>query len=260
MRNTMETEEGDMNTAKSTIGPIMAGVAVAMLIVAGATSKADASSDVLSLDSKQRGIIPIAAFTASGEVNKLKPALVEGLDAGLTVNEIKEILVQMYAYAGFPRSLNGLNAFMEVLDGRKAKGIEDTVGRDASPVPADLDRDRYGARVQASLAGHSKILPLGKWQQFSPIIDTFLKEHLFADIFVRDVLDMQGRELATIAALANMSGTSGQLRFHFGAAMNTGLSARQMTDFVAVLRSEVGKRVADDAATLLAEVLKARGN
>jgi 4-carboxymuconolactone decarboxylase len=32
----------------------------------------------------------------------------------LTVNEIKEILVQMYAYAGFPRSLNGINAFMAV--------------------------------------------------------------------------------------------------------------------------------------------------
>jgi hypothetical protein len=25
------------------------------------------------------------------------------------VNEIKEILVQMYAYAGFPRSLNGIH-------------------------------------------------------------------------------------------------------------------------------------------------------
>ena len=30
------------------------------------------------------------------------------------------------------------------------------------------------------------------------------------------------RELATIGALANMAGTEGQLRFHFGAALNTG--------------------------------------
>jgi hypothetical protein len=41
-----------------------------------------------------------------------------------------------------------------------------------------------------------------KWPLFSPAIDTFLKEHLFADIFVRDVISHQDRELATIAALA----------------------------------------------------------
>ena len=49
--------------------------------------------------------IPIAAFTANGDLEKLRTALSAGLDAGLTVNEIKEILVQMYAYVGFPRSL-----------------------------------------------------------------------------------------------------------------------------------------------------------
>jgi 4-carboxymuconolactone decarboxylase len=57
------------------------------------------------LSAIQKSIIPIAAFTANGDREKLKTALNEGLDAGLTVNEIKEILVQMYAYAGFPRSL-----------------------------------------------------------------------------------------------------------------------------------------------------------
>lgn len=62
------------------------------------------------LNVKQKQIIPIAAFTANSDLQKLKTALNEGLDAGLTVNEIKEILVQMYAYAGFPRSLKGIDA------------------------------------------------------------------------------------------------------------------------------------------------------
>lgn len=47
-------------------------------------------------------------------MEKLQPALNDGLDSGMTVNEIKEILVQMYAYAGFPRSLNGISTFMKV--------------------------------------------------------------------------------------------------------------------------------------------------
>ena len=55
------------------------------------------------LNPKQQSIIAISSFTANGDLEKLKSALNEGLDAGLTVNEIKEILVQLYAYAGFPR-------------------------------------------------------------------------------------------------------------------------------------------------------------
>jgi 4-carboxymuconolactone decarboxylase len=43
------------------------------------------------LSTKQQSIIPIAAFTANGDLDKLKTALQEGLAAGLTVNEIKEI-------------------------------------------------------------------------------------------------------------------------------------------------------------------------
>ena len=210
------------------------------------------------LSAKQHSIIPIAAFTANGDMEKLSTALHEGLDAGLTVNEIKEILVQMYAYAGFPRSLNGIHTFMAVMDERQAKGITDEMGKDASPVPADMNKDAYGARVRARLTGQEVIPPPSGYQLFTPVIDTFLKEHLFADIFARDILDYQSRELATISALASMTGTAGQLRSHLGAAMNTGLTEAQMKDFIAVLQSKVGIKEAESASAILAEVLRTR--
>jgi 4-carboxymuconolactone decarboxylase len=210
------------------------------------------------LNTKQQSIIPIAAFTANGDLDKLKTALQEGLAAGLTVNEIKEILVHLYAYAGFPRSLNGINTFMAVMDERQAKGIKDEIGKEASPLPADMNKDEYGAKVRARLADWDTIPEPGGYQLFAPIIDTFLKEHLFADIFARDILDFQSRELATIAALASMTGTAGQLWFHLGAAMNTGLTAAQMKDFVSVLESKVGKKEAENASKILGQVLSAR--
>jgi len=71
------------------------------------------------LNAKQQSIVTIAAFTANGDLKKPKTTLNDGLDAGLTVNEVKEILVQMYAYAGFPRSLNGIGTFMAVMEERK---------------------------------------------------------------------------------------------------------------------------------------------
>jgi alkylhydroperoxidase/carboxymuconolactone decarboxylase family protein YurZ len=86
------------------------------------------------LDMKQQSIVIISAFTAKGDLVQLQKALSDGLDVGLTVNEIKELLVHLYAYCGFPRSLQGINTFMAVLETRKAKGIIDRAGKQATPV------------------------------------------------------------------------------------------------------------------------------
>lgn len=71
------------------------------------------------LSSKDRNMIIISSFTAQGKLTELKDALNSGLDAGLTMNEIKEMLVHSYAYCGFPRSIRGLQTFMEVVEERK---------------------------------------------------------------------------------------------------------------------------------------------
>lgn len=214
--------------------------------------------ELKALDKKQQSIISIAAFTASGDIKHLKPVLNQGLDSKLTINEISEVIVHLYAYTGFPRSLNALNTFREVVEERKSKGIEDAMGREASPVPANLNKDEYGASVRAKLAGLEKDISGAWFQLFAPAMDTFLKEHLFADLFVRDVISHQERELATIGALANMSGTQGQLYFHLGAAMNTGLSDDQMEDFISVLKLLVDTTVSENARNVLTAVLNSR--
>jgi len=72
-----------------------------------------ATSETLS--ARQQAIVPIAAFAATGDIAKLDTALNQGLDAGLTVSDVREVLVQVYAYAGFPRSLNALGELMKVV-------------------------------------------------------------------------------------------------------------------------------------------------
>jgi len=213
-------------------------------------------SDVL--DDKQKSIVGISAFAANGDLEKLTPAFTKGLEAGLTINEIKEILVQLYAYTGFPRSLNAITTLMNVTTERQRQGIKDEVGREATPMPADLDRDAFGARTRAKIAGRATIpLPAG-YQIFAPIIDTFLKEHLFADIFYRDNLDWKSRELSTISTLATIRGAEGQLCFHIGGAMNMGLTSKQMGNFVMVMHDEVGQVEGQRAADALKIVLESR--
>ncbi|WDF77169.1 carboxymuconolactone decarboxylase family protein [Mucilaginibacter sp. KACC 22773] len=211
------------------------------------------------LDLKQQRIVTIAAFTAKGDIPRLKACLSKGLDDGLTINEIKEVLVQLYAYCGFPRSLNGINALMAVLDERKAIGISDAPGRDASPVN---DNNRYltGKQTLQTLTGVEEKGPKKGANGFAPVIDTFLKEHLFADIFSRDILSYQQRELATISALAAMSGVESQLQSHIGIGLNTGLSEEQLTQALVLIKDSIGKNEAAIAGKILSKALTIKQN
>ena len=233
--------------------PILTVILALMLSIA---TLADAQTvNTQALSPKQQGIVAISAFTANGDLEKLKTALNEGLNAGLTVNEIKEILVQLYAYAGFPRSLNGINTFIAVMEEREQKGIKDEIGKEPGPMPANRSSIELGTEVQTRLIGAPAT---GKYIAFAPAIDKFLKGHLFGDIFGRDNLDFQSREIATIAALASMAGVNPQLQGHFNAGFNVGLSQAQMKSLISVLEYRVGQKEADNASAVLEKVIAAR--
>lgn len=207
------------------------------------------------LSSKQKNIIPIAAFTANGNMPKLEAALIEGLEAGLTVNEIKEILVHSYAYAGFPRALNGINTFQAIMEKRIEQGIKDETGKEATPIPDDFDKTVYGHKIRNSLVDRDISNRTSGYPVFVPIIDQFLVEHLFADIFYRDVLNHQERELVTISMLVAMTGTEAQLKSHLGVSMNVGLSKTQIEDYIAVLRQKVSEESAERASKCFNDLL-----
>lgn len=177
------------------------------------------------LTRKQLAIAPIGAAAARGDLPQLSAALEEGLDAGLSISDAKEILVQMYAYAGFPRSLNALGELMKVLQARRERGLQDAPGRDPAPLPTGPALRALGTANQTRLSGSPVAGPLF---EFAPAIDEYLKTHLFGDIFGRDNLDWQSRELATVGALSAMEGVDSQLQAHVRISMNAGLTAPQL--------------------------------
>ena len=185
------------------------------------------------LDLKERQIAAISGSAAKGDKEGLAMALTAGLDAGLTVNEIKEILVQVYAYCGFPRSTGALNTFMGVLKVREAQGIHDVEG--ALPASQEVSRGvEYGAANQRKLFGRDA---QGAVLAFAPAIDQYLKAHLFGDIFGRDNLDWKTRELATIAMLAAMDDTENELKIHIAHGKHNGLTDAQVDEIVTLVRA-----------------------
>ena len=197
------------------------------------------------LSERQQAIPLIASYMATSNMAKLNTALNQGLDAGLTVNETKEILVQLYAYTGFPRSLNALNELMKVVEERKQRGINDVQGKEpVTPVPVGEELRRLGTANQTKISGAPVQGPLF---DFAPVINQFLQTHLFGDIFARDNLDWQSRELATVGALAATPGVEAQLLSHLRASQRVGLSGGQLRQLAQLLRengeTDAGKRV-----------------
>lgn len=176
------------------------------------------------LTSKQQNLVMISSYTATGDLTNLEKSVKKGLDDGLTVNEIKEAMVQMYAYCGFPRSLNALSTLLRV-----SKEGNYKAGKEGKALDKKADKNEIGTKVQTELAGQ----PVkGELFDFAPAIDDYLKEHLFGDIFARGVLTNQEREVSTIAALSSIEGVEPQLNAHIQIGKNTGLTDKQISEIL----------------------------
>lgn len=219
-----------------------------------ACSLAPGAAAAQGLDARRAAIVPIAAHAATGDQAALARALEKGLDSGLSINDIKEVLIQLSAYCGFPRSLSGLDTFMGVLEERRKAGKSDPEGPEPAQLPAGADRRAIGTATQTALLGRPANAPV---YAFAPAIDQFLKEHLFCDIFSRGVLSEQERELATIAALAALPAYN-QLRAHLNFSLNTGLTPAQLEEAVLILTEKVGEAPGMLARATLEKVLAGR--
>ena len=247
--------------AISTLGVVMALTSGLTLASGHATAKneatqampAQAASDTLS--AKQQAVPLIAAFMAASDMPQLNTALNQGLDAGMTISEAKEILVQLYAYVGFPKSLNALGELLKVVEARKQRGIQDAPGREPSrAIPTGDELIAVGKANQTRISGAPVTGPV---MEFAPIINQFLQAHLFGDIFERDNLDWQSRELATVGALAATPGVDAQLRSHMRASMRVGLTAAQLRQLTQVLAERGDKQAAERADAALTQALAA---
>lgn len=91
-------------------------------IVAAATLSGAANAEAYdwnearqNLTAKRQSLAAVAAFSAVGDLNGLEKAFDNALNNGLAVNELKELVLQLYAYTGFPRCLNAAATLEKVV-------------------------------------------------------------------------------------------------------------------------------------------------
>ena len=206
----------------------MVVLAAAAMVACGSRSndtKKDTKKDMYTLsfgELQATYMSEIACNAARGDQSKLGVAIRNGLRTGLTANQIKEALSQLYAYMGFPRSLNALGTLQKVLKEFDDNDEPYELGPESSPLPAGYDALKQGTEVQTKLSGQ----PFN--YDFCPAEDYYLKAHLFGDIFARDVLTHADRELVTVSALSGLEGVMPQLTSHVRGALNMGVGEEQL--------------------------------
>lgn len=222
-------------------------IAVATMVFSASLSNAQATDptnnatnstmETKTLSKRQIALAVCAKLEAQGNMEQLKSAIAKALDDGVSVNELKEAFSQLYAYTGFPRSLNATNLLKKVIEERKARGIEDDEG-DRWQKPALWDKAKEalakGSEVQTQLGGGK---PFNF--DFCPQTDYYLKAHLFGDIFAGNALSHSDRELVTVAALLGLKGVEPQLEAHKHGAVNMGNTKQQIEELCKYLTRNV---------------------
>ncbi|MBQ2209979.1 MAG: carboxymuconolactone decarboxylase family protein [Prevotella sp.] len=181
---------------------------------------------------RQKGLAACACLMAQGDLERLEPAVKMALDNGVTINELKEAFSQLYAYTGFPRSLNALGVLNKVLDNKQPSWQEGKPWKRPEIWDDAAKALKQGTEVQTKLSGRSFDY------NFCPQDDYYLKSHLFGDIFASDQLSAADREIVTVAALSGLEGVVPQLAAHKQGAVNMGNSQELVDELCAWLDSE----------------------
>ncbi len=210
------------------------------------------------LDLKSKEIAVVAALTAMGNVQpQLKVHINGALNTGSTINEVKEVILQMSVYSGFPSAINGMNALKEVLKERQEHGIKDEIGKTATDT-TQIDRLKLGEQELSKLDSLQVERLKNAYNDFSPELVKFTLEYGYADIFSRDNLGPKYKQISTIAALTALGNAQPQLKFHINAGLNIGLTETEIKEIMLLMTVYSGFPSAINGANTLKEVIEER--
>lgn len=207
------------------------------------------------LDMKSREIATVAALTAMGNARpQLQTHIRASLNVGLTEEEIVETIIQMALYAGFPASLNALDAAREVFkEGKSASTFKPELTESDQSTRYDRGSVLIGEVYGKPDAGKNLIEGL---RDIAPDMGRFIIEFPYGDIYSRPGLDMKSREIATVAALTALGTARPQLQTHIRASLVVGLTKEEIVETIIQMALYAGFPASLNALDAAREVFK----
>jgi 4-carboxymuconolactone decarboxylase len=217
------------------------------------------------LSLKSREFATLAMVTVLGNQPHSIQAHVEGaLRSGATETEIKELILQMTVYAGYPKTLTAVAAAQSVFTNLKQRGIPP-----ASPQPelesrrqAESNEARYRRGLEAlnQISKASGEAVVKSFEDIAPDLGRYIVEFSYGDVFSRPNLDLKTRELATVSALTGLNTTASELplKVHVNGALNVGADRPEIIEAIMHMIPYVGFVKVQQAMALAEEVFKER--
>ncbi len=207
--------------------------------------------EVGNLDIKTRELLTVTTLTALQTLPQLKAHINGALNAGNSPVEIREAIYQCAPFIGFPKTLNAIAVFNEVI---KERGLEAELKSTATTTEAD--RFKKGYEIQNPLYGDEikeafKNLP----DNMGSDVSRFLTEVCFGDYYTREGLELKTRELLTIAILTTTKNFD-TLKSHIKGNLKAGNSIETITASIIQIMPYIGFPDSFQALKAVQEVMK----
>lgn len=182
------------------------------------------------LDDATRSLVRLSAVLASGDEEDVRAELQQA--AKITSHEwIKELLLQTYLFAGFPRALNGMREWRRVVAAPASR-----------EVASDYQRFKErGERTCAMVYGSMYERLRKNIRDLHPVLDEWMIVEGYGKVLGRPGLDLGRRELCIVAA-CSATGQDRQLLSHLHGARNVGVPEPVVTAVLESLREVISDK------------------
>ncbi len=200
------------------------------------------------LSRRDRSLVVITILATLNQLNQLKSHTRGGLAHGLQRSEIEEIFVQLSAYAGFPRAIDAMTTFLQVL-------AEDNGGTPVdSPAPAArVDDEQRSATAREVMGRFLENQPPGGVGVDMGAFAGTGGRFAFGEVWARPELSRRDRSIVVCTTLTTQDKPT-ELRFHLQTALNHGLSATELEEIMITMIAYAGFPTAVEGFRALREI------
>jgi len=214
------------------------------------SAKKRALEDLLSREDPGRettALGVVLALVSIGEFPLVRFFLNSMLEKGLHPGSIMEILLQSHLFAGFPRAINGLKIFADLLNAfqidqgsvHHEECGEDLAGR--------------GRALFGRVYGRNAATVLESLHALHPSYDQWILEDAYGRVLSRPHLSGRIRELCAVAALT-ACGVKDQLRSHILGAVHLGAAKEEVLASIRSVSALSDEKKIDDALEIMASL------
>ena len=203
------------------------------------------------LSRRDRSLLVLSALTCIGAEPELALHVEGALNHGLTREEIDEIMLQVSAYAGYPRALAGQRVVDAVF--RRIDGVERLAPR--PPAQYRDDDERRASGVDTYLKMQDGPMDVDVMEGRVPRVGRYTLDYLYGEIWSRPQLALRDRSLVVLAVLVTM-GRVGELKLHVPGGLRNGLTRDEIMETILHLTIYAGWPPCRDASIVTDEIFQ----